>query len=295
MSRHGYCGGIAAIDTMTALPVPVETSGHYEFLEPLLRDHESRESFEFPAQYMFRNVPHPQPSDDYGAVLVSEMDRFGIEAAVLGMRLDHTEAVQASRDHPERIWPMYHLRPHSGMDGVHELRRAYEDLGIVGCSTFACGEHPQVAIDDRAYWPLYAECCELGLPVFICAGTPGPRVPLWPQKVELLDNVCYMFPELTVVTRHGCMPDVDLAVQLLLKWPNLYYSTSAMAPKHYPRAIIDFANTRGADKVIYAGYFPMGLSYDRIFEDLSNLELDDDVWPRFLRENALAVLKLDHR
>ena len=26
------------------------------------------------------------------------------------------------------------------------------------------------------------------------------------QHVELLDTVCYDFPELTIVTRHGCEP-----------------------------------------------------------------------------------------
>ena len=38
-------------------------------------------------------------------------------------------------------------------------------------------------------------------------------------------------------------------------------------PKHYPKDIVNFANTRGADKVMYAGYFPMGLSLDRIFTE----------------------------
>jgi len=28
---------------------------------------------------------------------------------------------------------------------------------------------------------------------------------------------------------HGCEPWADLAVKLMLKWPNLYYSTSAFA------------------------------------------------------------------
>ena len=60
------------------------------------------------------------------------------------------------------------------------------------------------------------------------------------------------------MTRHGCEPWTDLAVKLLLKWPNLYYSTTAFAPKYYPKEIIDFANTRGADKVIFSGYFPAG-------------------------------------
>jgi predicted TIM-barrel fold metal-dependent hydrolase len=78
----------------------------------------------------------------------------------------------------------------------------------------------------------------------------------------------------------------------MLKWPNLYYSTSAFAPRYYPQAVIDFANTRGADKVMYAGYFPMGLSLDRIMAELPNVPLRSEVWPAFLRENAMRVLGL---
>jgi predicted TIM-barrel fold metal-dependent hydrolase len=101
------------------------------------------------------------------------------------------------------------------------------------------------------------------------------------------------FPDLVFVTRHGCEPWTDLAVKLLLKWPNLYYSTSAFSPKHYPKAVIDFANTRGADKVLYAGYFPMGLSLERIMTDMPKVPFRDHVWPKFLHENARKILKLD--
>ena len=142
-------------------------------------------------------------------------------------------------------------------------------------------------------YPIYAKCSELGIAVFCCAGVPGPRLRMELQKVEYIDEVMYDFPELTFVTRHGCEPWQDLAVKLMLKWPNLYYSTSAFAPKHYPKDIIHFANTRGADKVMYAGYFPMGLSLDRIFSELPNVPFRDHVWPKFLRENARAVLGID--
>ncbi|MEZ5166450.1 MAG: amidohydrolase family protein [Acidimicrobiales bacterium] len=103
----------------------------------------------------------------------------------------------------------------------------------------------------------------------------------------------YDFPDLTFVTRHGCEPWEDLAVKLMLKWPGLHYSTSAFAPKHYPKAIIDYANTRGADKVIYGGYFPMGLSLDKIFEQMRDVPFRDHVWQPFLRDNARRVLRLD--
>ena len=62
-------------------------------------------------------------------------------------------------------------------------------------------------------------------------------------------------------------------MKLMLKWPGLHYCTSAFAPKHYPKAIIDYANTRGADKIIYAGYFPMGLTLDRIMGDMPNVRV----------------------
>ena len=84
-------------------------------------------------------------------------------------------------------------------------------------------------------------------------------------------------------------------MKLMLKWPGLYYMPSAFAPKYYPKAIIDFANTRGADKIMYAGYYPMGLSLRRIFEELPNVPFHDEVWPKFLRDNAVRVLKLDVR
>jgi predicted TIM-barrel fold metal-dependent hydrolase len=79
----------------------------------------------------------------------------------------------------------------------------------------------------------------------------------------------------------------------MLKWPNLYYSTTAFAPKYYPEAIISYANSRGADKIIYGGYFPMGLSVERIMTDMQTLPLKEAVWPKFLRGNARKVLKLD--
>ena len=65
-------------------------------------------------------------------------------------------------------------------------------------------------------------------------------------------------------------------MKLMLKWPNLYYSTSAFAPKHYPQEIINYANTRGADKIIYAGYFPFGLTLERIFSDMPHVPFKDE-------------------
>lgn len=196
-------------------------------------------------------------------------------------------------NHPDRFLAAHEPDPNDIMATLRSVRELHRDSGLRAVTAFPSGRNPPVPIDDPKMYPLYALCCELDIPIFCCAGIPGPRVPFAAQSVDRIDQVMYDFPELTFVTRHGCEPWEDLIVKLMLKWPNLYYSTSAFAPKHYPKAIIDYANTRGADKIIYAGYFPMGLSLDRIFAELRDVPFKDDVWPKFLRHNAARVLGLD--
>ena len=81
-------------------------------------------------------------------------------------------------------------------------------------------------------------------------------------------------------------------MKLMTKWPNLYYSTSAYAPRKYPASIVEFANKRGADKVLFAGYYAAGLTWDRIFAELPDVAFNADVWPKFLGDNARQVLRI---
>ena len=108
------------------------------------------------------------------------------------------------------------------------------------------------------FYPVYAVCEELDLTVFVTCGGPGPAVPCEPQEVMRLEAVCHFFPPLKIVGWHGGLRWADLAIALMAKWPNLFHSTSAMAPKHSPRVIIDFANRPAPDRVIYAGYSRAG-------------------------------------
>lgn len=279
--------GIGIVDCMIGFPA--EDFAMYDFIRAQLKD--GSEDFDFPVEYMFKQVPKEMyGSKDPIAVTLGEMDKYGVEVGVIGVGGDVSR--KALADHPDRFVGQGSVDPNKGMDGIRDMVRQYEEWGVRSFGAFNAGYNPQVAIDDAKMYPIYAKCVELGTPIFSCAGVPGPRFPMWPQEVARIDQVMYDFPELVFVTRHGCEPWEDLAVKLMLKWPNLYYSTSAFAPKHYPKAIIDYANTRGADKVIYAGYFPMGLTLERIMTDMASVPLRDEVWPKFLRENARRVLGL---
>ncbi len=282
--------GLPVIDTMVGFPH--EGSAQYDFIRKQTKDRESKEDFEFPVEYIFKDVPKGLPTDDPVSLVLQQMDRFGIEKAMIGV--GEGSAQLALKTFPDRFVPSGALvDPNDVMGSVNAIRREYEQFGIRATSVFPAGTFPQVPIDDPKMYPIYATCVELGIPIFVCAGIPGPRVPFAPQEVSRIDIVMFDFPDLVFVTRHGCEPWQDLAVKLMLKWPNLYYSTSAFAPKYYPKAIIDYANSRGADKIIYAGYFPMGLSLERIFSELPNVLLKDEVWPKFLYGNAARILGLE--
>jgi uncharacterized protein len=282
--------GLPVIDTMIGFPH--EGSAQYDFIRRQTKDRESKEDFEFPVEYMFKDVPKGLPTDDPVSLVLQQMDRFGIEKAMIGVGED--SAQRALKMFPDRFVPSGALvDPNDVMGSVNAIRREYLQFGIRATSVFPAGTFPQVPIDDPKMYPIYATCVELAIPIFVCAGVPGPRVPFAPQEVSRIDIVMFDFPDLVFVTRHGCEPWEDLAVKLMLKWPNLYYSTSAFAPKYYPKAIIDYANSRGADKVLYAGYFPMGLSLERIFSELPKVPLKDEVWPKFLYGNAARILGLE--
>jgi len=289
---------IPVIDTMIGFPAR-DLKAQYEFITKQTKDSQSKEEFEFPAEYMFKAPPDKtkevrETTDPVGYTL-EQMDKWGVAIGMVGVgngAEGDSNGELAMKRYPGRFVGSVGADPNEGMKGIEKIVRAYETYDVRSISMFPAGCFPQVAINDKKMYPIYAKACELDIPVFVCTGVPGPRLKFAVQHVELVDEVMYDFPELTYVARHGCQPWTELMVKLMLKWPGLHYSTSAFAPKHYDPRIIDYANTRGADKVIYAGYFPMGLSLERIMTEMRDVPFKDTVWPKFLHDNAARVLKI---
>jgi predicted TIM-barrel fold metal-dependent hydrolase len=288
---------IRIVDTFLDLPYKKEETPLTKRFEGL-RDADAKAgSHQHPAGYLFKDGPEGRHRGaDPISDTLREMDKYNIEFAQVSVQtLDDPVVNEALTKHRGRFIGTFTPDPNKGMEAVRDIVRAKEQLDIVSISMFPAGFNPQVPINDKRMYPIYAKCIELDIAVFCTSGIPGPRLPYECQYTGLVDEVCWFFPDLRFVFRHGCDPWADLAVKLLLKWPNLYYSTSAFAPKHYPKEIIEFANKRGADKIIYAGYYPSGLSLDRIFGEMPAVPFKDEVWPKFLRDNAMKVLKLEGR
>ena len=286
-----YPDGIGVVDLMIGFPIRDRKVMYDRLLKAGLKDQESRQEFTFPAEYMFKDVPG-EADDEHDPIEVAfaEMDRFGVEVGLFGMSPD---ALAAKERDPKRVQLSLEVNPNDVMGAIRKIRKAKAEHDLRAVTFFPAGCLPQVPVDDPKAYAVYAACVDLDLPVVVNAGIAGPRFPSDCQDVRRFDQVCYDFPELRIVMRHGAEPWEELAVKLMLKWPGLSYMTSAFAPKYYPKAIIDYANTRGADKVMYAGYYPMGLSLERIFSELPQVPFRDHVWPKFLRENARSIFALD--
>jgi predicted TIM-barrel fold metal-dependent hydrolase len=283
---------VSAIDLMVTIPTDEHNSAGYKAVNAMQRDAPGT-STHMPAGYMFKHVPSlgTDPSL-YLEKIVAEMDRVNVGKALVAVR----EAVahpDVSGRYANRFFLHTAVNPNLGMEEVRRIRQFKVEYDIKALTYFPAASMPQVAINDKQMYPIYATAIDMDIPIIVNVGVPGPRMPLRTQKVELIDEVCWFFPELKFVMRHGGEPWEDLAVKLMLKYPNLYYCTSAFAPKHYPKAIIDYANTRGAEKIMYAGYFPAGLTLERIFSELENVPFKDEVWPLFLRGNAARVFQIE--
>ena len=138
---------------------------------------------------------------------------------------------------------------------------------------------------DAVYYPLYAKCAEIDLPLCINTGLPGPPIPGEVQNPIHLDRVCVRFPELKLCMIHGADPWWDIAIRMLIKYRNLRLMTSAWSPKRLPDSLLHYMRTRGPDKVIFASDWPV-LKQRRVVPEALALDLPPDVLDNYLYNNA---------
>ena len=218
--------------------------------------------------------------------LIEAMDRVGVEKCIVSTNAEEPSEHSLSfpRAHPDRFVLAAWLDPRNGMNAVRALERIVREHPVVMARTtpFMVGAIPP---NDRVYYPVYAKCIELDLPIAINTGLPGPPMPGACQDPMHLDEVCVFFPELKLVMAHGADPWWDVAIRLMLKYRNLYLQTSAYAPRYFPPQLIHFMNTRGKEKILFASDHPV-LSFERCVKEAEALDLREGVLDNFLYANA---------
>ena len=223
--------------------------------------------------------------------LLDEMEEQGVAKAVLmdSLAKPSTTARKFVEARPDRfslaMGGVNLLRP---VPSLRELSAVVRDLpvtyAVVGPSFWGDGQYPG---SDAVYYPLYAKCAELRLPLCMNTGLPGPPIPGEAQHPIHLDRVCVRFPELRLCMIHGADPWWDVAIRLMIKYRNLALMTSAWSPKRLPETLLHFMRTRGKTKVIFGSDWPV-LPMRRVVPEALALDLPADVLDNYLYNNAEA-------
>ncbi|MBL8343650.1 MAG: amidohydrolase [Rubrivivax sp.] len=175
------------------------------------------------------------------------------------------------------------------MQAMREVRRCVRELGFKAIRVLPwLWEVPPT---DRRFYPVYAACCEEGVPFCTQIGHTGPLMPSEVGRPIYLDPVAIDFPELTIVGGHIGYPWTDEAIAVATKHERVYIDTSAYTAKRYPPQLVEYLNAHGRTKVLFGSNWPM-IEPAKALAGLDSLGLDDEARALFLGGNAARVYGL---
>jgi uncharacterized protein len=243
----------------------------------------------------------PAPAEEPPVELtLAAMDAGGVDQALItawhgpqGALISNDEVATFVAQAPERLLGVASVDLSRPMEAVRELRRAVTELGFraLRIVPWLWALPP----NDRRYYPLYAECVQLGVPFCTQVGHTGPlRTSETGRPIPYLDDVALDFPDLTIVAGHIGYPWTTEMIALATKYPNVYIDTSAYTAKRYPAELVEYLRGHGRRKVLFGTNYPM-LTADRALAGLDALGLDEEATELFLAGNARRVFDLAPR
>lgn len=200
------------------------------------------------------------------------------------------ELVEARKADPARINGLFGINPMERTAGVRAMEEAMRTHGFVGAHLHPHGY--DMPPDHAFYFPYYAKCAELGVPVVISMGHTLDMMPIEVGRPVYLDKIALYFPELKILCAHTAWPWVEEAIALAAKHPNVYIGTSAYAPKYWPQTLVQFADTRGQRKVLWGTDFPV-IDHARALREIDALQIKPQTRQRLLRDNAMEFFPFD--
>lgn len=249
------------------------------------------------------------PEEIRGGVTLEDylgrMDRAGIDRSLLiavragdinkrgGFEVPYERVHQACQEFPERFSGLAGVDPFRGMQGLRDLEHAVNELGFVGAHLYPhwCELPP----DHAKYYPYYAKCCELDIPIMMQVGhnliySRFRRLPSVGRPI-CLDQVAIDFPELKLIGIHIGVPWTNEMISMCWKHENVFTAGDAYAPKHWPGEFVHYANSYGKEKVLFGTDWPV-IDPERAVSEIADLGMREESHRLMMRENALRVFKL---
>jgi len=196
---------------------------------------------------------------------------------------------------PGRLMAYAAADPHKGPEAVRELERSVKDLGLHGLAVRPFMH--KIRADDPRYFPLYAKCAELDVPVWVHTSinfTHSSQLDF--GRPIYLDAVACAFPKLKIIAGHGGWPWVAEMVAVAWKHPNIYLDFATVRPSYMARPgsgwepLFQYGNHVIQKKVFFASTWTLMGAPPRVLADeVRGLPLKPDTIERWLGKNAVEL------
>ena len=250
------------------------------------------------------------PKEMRGGVTIDQyldkMDLAGIERSLLiavragdirvpeSFEIPYSRVYEICQEHPARFSGLAGIDPFRGMAGLKDLEEAVNDMGFVGAHLYPhwCELPP----DHAKYYPYYAKCCELDIPIMMQVGhnlvySRKRRLPSVGKPIYL-DQVAIDFPELKLIGIHIGIPWTEEMISMCWKHENVFTAGDAYAPKYWPEAFVHYANSYGRNKVMFGTDWPV-IDPIRAVKEVEDLGFREEAKKLIMRDNALKVFNLN--
>ncbi|MBI4635762.1 MAG: amidohydrolase [Candidatus Rokubacteria bacterium] len=238
------------------------------------------------------------------AALYRRLDIMGVvfawdaETATGLPRVSNDYVAGLVREFPDVFIGFASVDPWKGKWALKEVERAIVELGLRGVKfqPIAQAFYP----NDRRFYPLWAECARLGVPVVFHVGITGLGAGVrggdglhlkYAQPLHL-DDVAADFPELTIIGAHPAWPWQDEMLAIALHKTNVYFDLSGWSPKYFPPSLLRYTNSLLQDRALFGSDYPF-FSPERWLRDFETIDLKPEVREKVLFTNARKLLRLD--
>jgi predicted TIM-barrel fold metal-dependent hydrolase len=233
---------------------------------------------------------------------VELMDSAGIDRALLiapkmglagledSWSLDPRDVAVAVERYPDRFRALAGINPHEGLGGILELKRLVQTEGFVGAHLYP--HWFALAPDHRLYYPYYAMCAELDVPIQMQVGRcqrysvdrPMPNVG-FPSTI---DRIACDFPELKLVGIHVGWPWTSEMISVADKHANVYIGTDAYAPRYLDPELVQYMAGAGSRKVLFGTDWPV-IPFGRAVTEMRAHKLPPAAETAVLGANAMEL------
>ncbi len=222
-----------------------------------------------------------------------------VKAVITGRDCETTFAAKSnnpsvldfSAKYPELFIGFAGVDPHKGMRGIRELKSLVEEKGFKGAAIDPY--LAQIYVNDAKFYPVYAKCCELDIPVVITTGPASlvPNTVIDHVAPRYIDFVARDFPELKIVVSHGGYPWVNEMIMVTQRNANVYLELSEYEFFPQSEAYIQAINTLISDKVVFASAHPF-VDFRVALKNYETLQFSPEVREKIMYRNAARILKI---